>query len=129
MLGTFRRRNFPNAGLCQILRALVFEAHLKLLGYCSFAALDRAYTHTLTARCNGYGLNALRSALDYGARTPAERIEIDRGYLAEITAHELAEERKLTAQVLAFFCVGSPAQRPRFGIPRKLRELLDRRPL
>jgi hypothetical protein len=48
-------------------------------------------------------LNTLRSALDYCARTPAERIEIDRGYLADLTAHELAEERKLTAQVLAFF--------------------------
>jgi len=103
MLATFRQRNFSNAGLCHILRALVFEAHLKLPGYRSFAALDRAYTHSLTARCNGYALNTLRSALDYCARTPAERIEIDRGYLADLTAHELAEERKLTAQVLAFF--------------------------
>jgi anaerobic magnesium-protoporphyrin IX monomethyl ester cyclase len=103
MLATFRQRNFSNSGLCHILRALVFEAHLKLPGYRSFAALDRAYTHSLTARCNGYALNTLRSALDYCARTPPERIEIDRGYLAELTAHELSEERRLTAQVLAFF--------------------------
>jgi radical SAM superfamily enzyme YgiQ (UPF0313 family) len=103
MLATFRQRNFSNAGLCHILRALVFEAHLKLPGYRSFAALDRAYAHTLTARCNGHALNTLRSALDYIARTPVERIEIDRGYLADLTAHELAMERELTAQVLSFF--------------------------
>jgi hypothetical protein len=103
MLGTFRQRNFSNGGLCHILRALIFEAHLKLPGYRSFAALDRAYAHSLAARCNGYALNTLRSALDYVARTPVERIDINRGLLADLTAHELAEERKLTAQVLAFF--------------------------
>jgi hypothetical protein len=57
----------------------------------------------LTARCNGHALNALRSAFDYIAKRPAERIEIDRGYLADLTAHELAAERKLTTQVLSFF--------------------------
>jgi anaerobic magnesium-protoporphyrin IX monomethyl ester cyclase len=103
MLATFRQRNFSNGGLCHILRALVFEAHLKLPGYRSFAPLDRAYSHSLSARCNGYALNTLRSALDYVTRTPAERIEINCGYLADLTARELAEERKLTAQVLAFF--------------------------
>jgi hypothetical protein len=113
MLATFRQRNFSNAGLCHILRALVFEAHLKLQGYRGFAALDRAYAHTLTARCNGYALNTLRSALDYIARTPVERIEIDRGYLADLTAHELAGERKLTAQVLSFFV----SVRERSGLP------------
>ncbi len=103
MLATFRQRNFSNGGLCHILRALIFEAHLKLPGYRSFAALDRAYAHSLSARCNGYALNTLRCALDYVERTPAERIDINRGYLANLTARELAEERKLTAQVLAFF--------------------------
>jgi anaerobic magnesium-protoporphyrin IX monomethyl ester cyclase len=103
LLGTFRQRNFSNGGLCHILHALTFEAHLKLPGYRSFAALDRAYVHSLAARCNGYALNTLRSALDFVARTPVARIDVNRGYLAELTAHELAEERKLTAQVLAFF--------------------------
>ena len=103
MLATFRQRNFSNGGLCHILRALIFEAHLKLPGYRGFGALDRAYAHSLAARCNGYALNTLRAALDYVAATLAERIEIDRGYLADLTAHELAEERKLTEQVLAFF--------------------------
>jgi hypothetical protein len=103
MLTTFRRRNFSNGGLCHILRALVFEAHLRLPGYRSFAPLDRAYVHSLTARCNGYALNTLRAALEYVARTPVERIDIGRGFLADLTAHELAQERRLTAQVLAFF--------------------------
>ena len=60
--------NFTNQGLCHILRALVFEAHLRLPGYRSFTPLDRAYVHSLTARCNGYALNTLRAALDYVAR-------------------------------------------------------------
>jgi 4-alpha-glucanotransferase len=63
---------------------------------------------------NGYALNTLRSALDYIARTPVERIEIDRGYLADLTAHELAAERKLTAQVLSFFV----SVRERSGLAR-----------
>jgi radical SAM superfamily enzyme YgiQ (UPF0313 family) len=103
MLATFRERNFSNSGLCHILRSLTFEAHLRLPGYRNFTALDRAYAHSLVARCNGYALNTLRSALDYVARTPAERIEIDRGYLADLTAQELAAERKLMAQVVEFF--------------------------
>ena len=103
MLTTFRHRNFSNGGLCHILRALVFEAHLRLPGYRSFAPLDRAYVRSLTARCNGYALNTLRAALEYVARTPVERIDISRGFLADLTAHELAQERRLTAQVLAFF--------------------------
>lgn len=103
MLTTFRQRNFSNGGLCHILRALIFEAHLKLPGYRSFAALDRAYAHSLASRCNGYALNTLRAALDYFERTPLDRVDINRGFLRELTAHELAEEQKLTPQVLAFF--------------------------
>jgi radical SAM superfamily enzyme YgiQ (UPF0313 family) len=103
MLLTFRTRNFSNAGLCHILRALIFEAHLRLPGFSSFAPIDRAYVHSLTARCNGYALNTLRAALDHISRLSCERIDIHGGYLAELTAHELAQQRKLTAQVLAFF--------------------------
>jgi anaerobic magnesium-protoporphyrin IX monomethyl ester cyclase len=121
MLATFRQRNFSNAGLCHILRALVFEAHLKLPGYRSFVALDCAYAHTLAARCNGYALNTLRSALEYIAKTAAERIEIDRGYLADLTAHELAVERKLTAQVLSFFV----SVRERSGITPEFAESFE----
>src|SRR6266478_6562973 len=126
MLATFRQRNFSNGGLCHILRALIFEAHLKLPGYRSFAALDRAYAHSLSARCNGYALNTLRSALHYVKGTPAERIDINRGYLANLTARELAEERKLTAQVLAFLsrcasAVGASPNSPRASKTRGLR--------
>jgi radical SAM superfamily enzyme YgiQ (UPF0313 family) len=103
MLATFRQRNFSNSGLCHILRALVFEAHLRLPDYRSFAPLDRAYVHSLTARCNGYALKTLRQALDYIAQTPIGRIEISQGYLADLTAQELARQRRLTEQVLAFF--------------------------
>jgi len=95
---------------------------LKLPGYRRFAALDRAYTHTLTARCNGYALNTLRSALDYIAKTPAERIEIDRGYLADLTAHEVAAERKLTAHVLSFFV----SVRERSGLTAQFAESFEK---
>ena len=121
MLATFRQRNFSNGGLCHILRALVFEAHLRLPGYRSFAPLDRAYVHSLTARCNGYALNTLRLALDYVSRTPADRIEINRGYLADLTASELARERKLTEQVLAFFV----SLRERCGLASELAQSFE----
>jgi hypothetical protein len=103
MLLTFQQRNFSNTGLCHILRALIFEAHLRLPGYRSFAPIERAYLHSLTARCNGYALNTLRAALDHVSGLPCERIDIHSGQLAELTAHELAQQRKLVAKVLAFF--------------------------
>jgi radical SAM superfamily enzyme YgiQ (UPF0313 family) len=103
MLLTFRTRNFTNAGLCHILRALIFEAHLKLPGHQGFAPIERAYLHSLAARCNGYALNTLRSVLDHIEARSGDEIDIQNGYLADLTAYELAQQEKLTAQVLAFF--------------------------
>jgi radical SAM superfamily enzyme YgiQ (UPF0313 family) len=121
LLITFRHRNFSNSGLCHILRALVFEAHLNLQGYRSFTPLDRAYVHSLTARCNGFALNTLRAALDHIARTPVDRLQIDRGFLADLTGRELAQERKLTDQVVNFFV----SVRERSGLPNELAESFE----
>jgi hypothetical protein len=87
---------------------------LKIAGVPSFAALDRAYAHTLTAPSPGSDTTssvrdatATRSTRCVPPSTISPRhpprIEIDRGYIADLTAHELAAERKLTAQVLSFF--------------------------
>lgn len=121
MLLTFRTRNFSNAGLCHILRALIFEAHLRLPGVSSFEPIDRAYVHSLSARCNGYALNTLRAAIEHVSRLPAERIDIHDGYLAELTAHEQAQERKLTAQLLSFFV----SLRERRGVSPELAESFE----
>jgi hypothetical protein len=118
MLLTFRVRNFSNTGLCHILRALTFEAHLRLPGQRHFAPIDRAYVHSLAARCNGYTLNTLRAALDHIDRIPSDKIDIHSGYLADLTSHELAQQRKLTAQVLAFFV----SLRQRHGLPSDMAE-------
>ena len=63
----------------------------------------------------------MRLGLDYVARTPADRIEISRGYLADLTAVELARERKLTENVLAFFV----SVRERCGLASELAESFE----
>lgn len=103
MLLTFRVRNFDNAGLVEVLRSLVFEAHLKLPDYRNFQPMDRAHLHSITAQCNGHALYSLGAALDYIEATPLETIDIRHGYLGRLTAHELAQERQLTAEVSAFY--------------------------
>src|SRR5215813_6908929 len=54
------------------------------------------------------------------AQAPAERIETDRGYLADLTAHESVEERKLTAAFLSRCGRAS-------DFAASFREFLDRR--
>jgi hypothetical protein len=103
MLLTFRVRNFDNSGLCEILRALVFEAHLNLPGYRNFQSSDRAHLHSITAQCNGHALYCLGAALDYIEATPIEKIDIKHGYLGKLTAHELSQERQLIAELSAFY--------------------------
>ena len=103
MLLTFRQRNFDNTGLCEVLRALVFEAHLNLPGYRNFQPSDRAHLHSITAQCNGHAFYCLNAALDYIEATPLEKIDIKGGYLARLTAHELAQERQLLVEVSAFY--------------------------
>jgi hypothetical protein len=43
----------------------------------------------------------MRAALDYLEATPLARIDIDHGYLANLTAHEKSEERRLLYQKVA----------------------------
>jgi radical SAM superfamily enzyme YgiQ (UPF0313 family) len=86
MLLTFHKRNFTNSGLCEVLRALVFEAHLNLPGYRKFQAADRAHLHSITAQCNGHAIYCLGAALDYIEATPVKQIEINAGYLGRLTA-------------------------------------------
>jgi radical SAM superfamily enzyme YgiQ (UPF0313 family) len=103
MLLTFRVRNFDNAGLVEVLRSLVFEAHLNLPDFRNFQQVDRARLHSITAQCNGHALYCLGAALDYIEATPIEEIDIRHGYLGRLTAHELSQERQLTAEVSAFY--------------------------
>jgi radical SAM superfamily enzyme YgiQ (UPF0313 family) len=103
MLLTFQERNFTNRGLCETLRARLFEAHLNLPGHRVFNAVERARLHGLTAECNGHAIYALRAALDYIEITPLEDINIRQGFLASLTEHERAQETRLSAQVEALY--------------------------
>jgi hypothetical protein len=103
MLLTFRERNFDNAGLVEVLRALMFEAQLNLPGFRNFRAADRARLQSITSRCNGHALYCLTAALDYIEATPLDRIDIRTGYLARLTAHELEQERVLKDEARQFY--------------------------
>jgi hypothetical protein len=83
MLLTLRVGTFDNAGLVEVLRSLVFEAHLKLPDYRNFRPVDRDHLHSITAQCNGHALYYLGAALDYIEGRP---IDIRHGYLGKLTA-------------------------------------------
>jgi len=103
MLETFYERNFTNTGLCNILRALLFEAHLNMEGINGFDAGKRSYLHHLTAVCNGIACYTLKSAVDYfESRTEAE-IERDRSFLKRLTCVEKEQEQKLLAEVAQLY--------------------------
>ena len=103
MLLTFRERNFTNDGLCELLRSFLFEARLNLPNYREFTPSERAKLNSLTAQANGHALYCLKAALDYVEATPLEKIEINRGFLATLTAHELAQERRLLNQATELY--------------------------
>jgi len=103
LLLTFRERNFTNTGLAESLRSILFEARLNLPGYQTWLPSERARMQALTAQANGHALYALTAALDHIEATPVDRIDIRGGFLAEITAHELAHERRLIGEVLGTY--------------------------
>lgn len=99
MVEAFYERNFTNQGLCHILRALLFEAHLRLPSRNRVTDTQRAYLHHLTAVCNRIACYTLRSAIDYIEATPLATLEHNRGYLDRLTAHEKNQEARLLRQV------------------------------
>jgi len=99
MLDAFYERNFSNSGLCNILRSLIFEAHLNLAGYRKIDGAKRMRLHHLTAVCNGIACYTLNAGLEYIESTPIETIERDRSFLDRLSSYEKAEEMKLMTEV------------------------------
>jgi radical SAM superfamily enzyme YgiQ (UPF0313 family) len=102
MLRTFRRRNFTNEGLSHYLRALQFELHLRV-GRPPATESERAYGRQLTSICNRIACYTLEAALDHVASRSLAELERDPSYLEGLTAHEAREERRLEAEVRAFY--------------------------
>jgi hypothetical protein len=105
MLVTFRRRNFTDEGLSQLLRALQFEMHANVADRRPATASERACARHLTAVCNQVAFYTLRSALDHVERCSMEELESDPCYLLGLTEHETCEEAKLTAEVASLYDV------------------------
>jgi anaerobic magnesium-protoporphyrin IX monomethyl ester cyclase len=103
MLETFYERNFTNTGLCNILRALLFEAHLNMEGIKGFDSGKRAYLHHLTAVCNGIACYTLKTAVDYFESRTVDEIERDKSFLKGLTYIEKEQEQKLLAEIAQLY--------------------------
>lgn len=114
MLQTFYRRNFTTEGLCHILRALNFEARLRLGDRNKVRPEHRTYLAHVTALCNRLACYTLSQALDHIEETPLGELERDDGYLRRLTDHELAEEARLSSELTAYlnWVHGSDPQLP-----------------
>jgi hypothetical protein len=103
MLETFYERNFTNTGLCNILRALLFEAHLNMEGVEGFDSGKRAYLHHLTAVCNGIACYTLKTAADYFESRTVNEIEREKSFLKGLTYIEKEQEQKLLAEIAQLY--------------------------
>src|SRR5262249_47667925 len=103
MVRTFYERNFTNQGLCQGLRGLLFEAHLRLAKHKIVTAAQKAHIHYLTAVCNRIACYTLRAAVDHIERTPLSELELDPGYLERLTAHEKEQEARLMGEIIQYY--------------------------
>jgi anaerobic magnesium-protoporphyrin IX monomethyl ester cyclase len=123
MLLTFYERNFTNSGLCEVLRRVLFDAHLTLPNHRKFPPSERARLHSITAQCNGHAFYCLASALDYVEATPLEDIDVRGGYLAKLTAHEKMQERLLVAELNGAYRSGRPEWGQIFELGQQLPSL------
>lgn len=103
MLQTFRRRNFTDVGLCQILRALQFELHLRVAGRRRSTAAERNAGRYLVAVANRQATYALRTALDYCESTTVDAIEADPSFLFALTQHTQDQETRLETEAREFY--------------------------
>ena len=103
MLHTFRRRNFTDVGLCQILRALQFELHLHVAGRRRATEAERAAGRYLVAVANRQATYALRTALDYCEGTSVAAIEADPSFLFALTQHTQEQETQLEREAYQFY--------------------------
>lgn len=102
MLKTFHQRNFTTEGLCHVLRALLFEARMQLADTNRVRPEQRAYVQHLTVLCNRVACYTLRTALDYVEETSLEDLQRDDECLQRLTAHEHAEEARLTSEAAGY---------------------------
>jgi radical SAM superfamily enzyme YgiQ (UPF0313 family) len=103
MLETFYERNFTNTGLCNILRALLFEAHLNMEGIKGFDSNKRAYLHHMTAVCNGIACYTLKTAVNFFESRTVNDIERDRSFLKGLTCVEKEQEQRLLAEIAQLY--------------------------
>jgi len=100
ILHTFHRRNFTNEGLGNVLKSLLFEAHLNLEGRSLPTKAERDYLHHLTAVANRIACYVLRRALDHIEATSLEELQRDPEPLALLSRLEREEEDRLIQEVV-----------------------------
>jgi hypothetical protein len=100
---TFYTRNFTNQGLCHLLRAMLFEARLRLNTGNRVTAAQRLYIEHLTAVCNRVACYTLRSAIDHIDGTPLHELERGSSYLEGLSEFEQREEERLTRQAIQYY--------------------------
>jgi anaerobic magnesium-protoporphyrin IX monomethyl ester cyclase len=122
MLATFHTRNFTSAGLSQLLRSINFEARLRLASQNGMSLGERAWFKHVTALCNRTAFHVLREALAHIDATHIERLQEDDRKLRELTRFELAEEERLTREILQVY----GAYRARMGTTRPVDGGFDR---
>lgn len=103
MLHTFRRRNFTDVGLCQILRALQFELHLRVAGRRCATESELAVGRYLVSIANRQATHALRAALEHCKSQPLAAIESDPSYLFGLTQLVQDQEAQLEREVYEFY--------------------------
>ncbi len=102
MLRAFHQRNFTSSGLCQLLRAMLFEAYANLDGK-RVSQAQRDHLHFLISLCNRTAFRTLRAGIDHIEETPLSRLEGGTAYLRGLVEHERTEESRLSVEATQLY--------------------------
>jgi anaerobic magnesium-protoporphyrin IX monomethyl ester cyclase len=103
MLHTFHRRNFTDAGLCHILRALQFELHLDVAGRRPATPAEQAMGRYFASIANRTATHTLRTALDHCRAGTVDSLQGDPSFLLGLTELEQQQEARLEGEVYGFY--------------------------
>lgn len=102
MLITFHHRNFAADGLVNVLRGMSFSVGLRFGEQKKYSSFERNYVRYLVSLCNGIAMNTLEDAVNWMETKSLSEINIEQGYLKDLTKKEYQEEKLLLAKIANF---------------------------
>ena len=103
MLSAFHERNFTSHGLSNILRAMSFEALLRLRGREQVPEASKVWLRHLTLMANRLAFYVLREAVNHIESRSSGRLDEGDAFLRDLCVHEHEQEAQLLGEVAELY--------------------------